>query len=212
MTHETIEPHGGTLIDLLAPQAESERLVEAAAALPTVLVNHRELADLEMLANGALSPLTGFQGERDYHSILETMHLTNGLAWTIPVTLSVSDDELQMVQQADRLALLSHHGGDPLAILEVSEVFARDRAKEAKSVFGTEDLEHPGVRALHEAGDHCVAGELRVIRLPQHHDFVMQLLKIAAQALGKAFQFLEVPLFLAAQPAVDPKHMVKGSH
>ena len=172
MTHETIEPHGGTLIDLLAPHADTERLADDAATLPQVVVNHRELSDLEMLANGALSPLTGFQGERDYHSILETMHLTNGLVWTIPVTLSVSDAELATVKQADRLALLSHHGGDPLATLEVSEVFARDRAKEAKGVFGTEDLEHPGVKALHDAGDHCVAGELRVIRLPQHHDFV----------------------------------------
>ena len=172
MTDETIAPHGGALVDLLVSGSDAERLTEEAASLQPVVVNHRELSDLEMLANGALSPLTGFQGEKDYHSILETMHLTNGLAWTIPVTLSLSDDELAMVKRADRLALVSHQGGDPLAVLEVAEIYTRDREQEAKGVFATQDLEHPGVRALHEAGDHCVAGELRVLRLPQHHDFV----------------------------------------
>ena len=105
MTHETIEPHGGTLVDLLVPQEQAEQLRDEAATLPQVVVNLRELSDLEMLANGALSPLRGFQGEREYHSILETMHLTNGLPWTTPVTLSLSDSELAEVKGADRLAL-----------------------------------------------------------------------------------------------------------
>jgi sulfate adenylyltransferase len=125
-----------------------------------------------MLANGALSPLTGFVGEKDYRSILETMHLANGLAWTIPVTLSLSDDERERVQGSERLALVASDGDEPLAVLEVSEIFTRDREKEALAVFGTEELEHPGVNALYEAGDNCVAGELRVARLPEHDDFL----------------------------------------
>jgi sulfate adenylyltransferase len=172
MTNETIAPHGGTLVDLVVPKDEVDAISEEAERLPQVVVNHRELSDLEMLAVGALSPLRGFVGEKDYHSILETMHLADGLAWTIPVTLSLDDQELERVRGADRLALISHAGGPPLAVLEVSEVFARDRAKEANGVFGTEDAEHPGVGALHQAGANCVAGEVRVLRLPQHHDFV----------------------------------------
>ncbi len=171
-TNETIAPHGGTLVNLLVDQSQADSLAQEAESLPHVAVNHRELSDLEMLAIGALSPLRGFQGEKDYHSILETMHLSDGLAWTIPVTLSLSDDELGRVQGADRIALLSHAGGHPLAVLEVEEVFRRDREKEANAVFGTEELAHPGVAALHDAGEHCVAGEVRVLRLPQHHDFV----------------------------------------
>jgi len=172
MTTETIAPHGGTLVNLVVSPAEAERIAAEAASYPQVVVNHRELSDLEMLATGALSPLTGFQGEKDYHSILETMHLPNGLPWTIPVTLSVTEDELVAVGSADAVALLSHAGAAPLAILELQEVFRRDREKEALGVFLTEDREHPGVQALHDAGDHCLAGELKVLRLPQHHDFV----------------------------------------
>ena len=155
-------PHGGTLVDLLVPEQDREKLA----------VKERELSDLEMLAVGALSPLTGFVGEEDHRSILETMHLSNGLAWTIPVTLSVDDEEAKRIGGADAVALTATDGGAPLAILEVSGVFRRDREQEAQAVFGTQDLEHPGVAALHAAGDLCVAGELRVLSLPSHDDFV----------------------------------------
>ncbi|HEX6231202.1 MAG TPA: sulfate adenylyltransferase [Actinomycetota bacterium] len=171
-TDQTIPPHGGTLVDLLAPEGEREQLLEGSQHFPKLVVNPRELSDLEMLAVGALSPLTGFQGEADYRSILETMHLTSGLAWSIPVTLSLTDEEVKRIGRAGSVSLMAADGDEPLAVLEVGEVFRRDRQREAVAVFGTEDLEHPGVKALHEAGDFCLAGGLRVLRLPPHDDFV----------------------------------------
>lgn len=171
-TDQTIAPHGGTLVDLLVSDADREKLTDEARHFPKIVVNPRELSDLEMLAVGALSPLTGFQGEAEHRSILETMHLTNGLAWTIPVTLSLSGEETKRIGGAEAVALLAEDGGDALAILEVSEVFRRDREREAEVVFGTQDVAHPGVKALHEAGDLCAAGELRVLRLPEHDDFL----------------------------------------
>ena len=101
-----IPPHGGTLVDLLAGPDEAESLRSEARNLAKVVVSERELADLEVLTVGALSPLTGFQGEQDHGSILETMHLPNGLPWSIPVTLSLSDEEAKRLGGADRVALL----------------------------------------------------------------------------------------------------------
>jgi sulfate adenylyltransferase len=172
-THDDpIAPHGGTLVDLLVSGGEAESLEREAANHPKLTVSERELSDLEMLAVGALSPLTGFLGEADYRSILESMHLSNGLAWTIPVTLSLTDEEAKMIGGADAVALLAEEGGRPLAVLQVSEVFKRDRQHEAQAVYGTEDVEHPGVAALHQAGAFCLAGELKVLRLPEHDDFL----------------------------------------
>jgi sulfate adenylyltransferase len=168
---DTIAPHGGTLVDLLVAGTDAESLAQDAQHYPKVHVGQRELSDLEMLTVGALSPLAGFQGEKDYRSILETMHLTTGVPWSIPVTLSVSEEELKRVGRADALALVARESAPPLAVLEVQEVFRRDRETEAQAVFGTEELEHPGVKALHQAGDWCLAGEVRVIRLPEHHTF-----------------------------------------
>ena len=70
------------------------------------------------------------------------------------------------------MALTAGEGGEPLAILRISEIYARDKAKEAVSVYRTDDPEHPGVAAVNAAGDKCVAGELQVIALPPHDDFM----------------------------------------
>jgi sulfate adenylyltransferase len=170
MTHaETIPPHGGKLIDLVLSPEEAARESQEAANLAKVDVGDRELSDLEMLAVGALSPLTGFVGERDYRSVLETMHLENGLPWTIPVTLSVDADGAKRIGGASKIALMSH--GRPVATMDVDQVYQRDREKEAQSVFGTTDTEHPGVAALHAAGDFVVAGPIHVIELPKHDTF-----------------------------------------
>ncbi len=168
----TIAPHGGDLVDLLVPEALREATRAEADHLPKLVVNARELSDLEMLAVGALSPLTGFVGEADYLSILETMHLSSGLAWTIPVTLSLTDDDVKRIGAGSSVALLPWEGGDPIAVLDVAEVFKRDRQKEALGVYATEDLEHPGVQALHDAGDFCLAGTVRALALPEHDDFL----------------------------------------
>src|SRR6187549_1185822 len=111
--HETIAPHGGALVDLVATGADAERLAAEAGNHPKVAVNARELSDLEMLAVGALSPLTGFVGEKDYHSVLETMHLQNGLPWSIPVTLSLTEEEVKRVGGAEAVTLTD---GDDRAI------------------------------------------------------------------------------------------------
>jgi len=166
-----IAPHGGMLVNLLATPDAAETLAAEAANLPKVVASERELADLEMLATGALSPLTGFQGEADYHSVLETMHLADGLAWAIPVVLSLTDEDLHRVGTAPSVAVCAAEGETPLAILRVSATFKRDKQKESLSVYRTDDLEHPGVKAVHEAGDTCLAGDLEVIALPSHDDF-----------------------------------------
>ncbi|HEX9717942.1 MAG TPA: sulfate adenylyltransferase [Actinomycetota bacterium] len=168
---ETIAPHGGTLVNLLAFEAEGERLAQEAEHHPKIKVNDRELSDLEMLSVGALSPLTGFQGEKDHHSVLETMHLPNGLPWAIPVTLSLQEEEVKRIGGAESVTLMTGQSTRPLAVLEVQEIFRRDKKKEALAVFLTEDLAHPGVKALHDAGDYCLAGDIRAIRLPEHDTF-----------------------------------------
>ena len=168
---QSIAPHGGTLVDLLVSERDRDKLADEARNFPKLSVNERELSDLEMLSIGALSPLTGFQGKAEYDSILDSMHLPNGLPWTIPVTLSLTDEEAKRIGGTEAVTLVPDEAAEPLAILEVDEVFEREREREAQAVFGTEDLAHPGVKALKDAGDLCVAGELRVLRLPEHEDF-----------------------------------------
>ena len=168
-SNETIPPHGGTLVNLLATEKEAARGAEEAGHLPKVEIGRRELSDLEMMAVGALSPLTGFMGEKDYRSVLEEMHLENGLPWTIPVTLSLDQTEAKRIGGASRVALVSD--GRPIALVDVEQIYRRDREAEARSVFVTTDTAHPGVAALNEAGEYVVGGQVRVLGLPEHTTF-----------------------------------------
>ena len=79
MTDGLILPHGGKLIINMADEAERATLQKHARSLPQLTVASRQLADLEMLANGAYSPLSGFMTQADYLSVVNDMHLSNAL-------------------------------------------------------------------------------------------------------------------------------------
>jgi sulfate adenylyltransferase len=158
-----IDPHGGELVDLLAPASEREQLEKHAAGLAAVTLSARQAADLELLAVGGFSPLRGFQGSQDWRHVVDEMRLANGLPWSIPVTLA-SDVEAAL---QDELALESLDGRR-LAVLTVEEIFERDSEREAEKVYGTTDDQHPGVAALRAEGDRCLAGPVRALALPEH--------------------------------------------
>jgi sulfate adenylyltransferase len=167
---ETIAPHGGTLVDLTVRKREAEAAADEARQYPKVSLGPREQADFEMLATGAMSPLTGFVTEKDYRSILDDMRLSSGLVWSIPIGLSVDDEGLKRLGRADAAAITI--GDEPVGIVQVEQVFRRDREAEARAVFQTTDRSHPGVAALDRAGDWLVGGPVRAFRLPSHDTFV----------------------------------------
>jgi sulfate adenylyltransferase len=167
---ETIPPHGGTLVDLLTTGAAAESAARDAEQYPKVPLGPREVADLEMLVTGAMSPLTGFMGEKDYRSVLKEMRLASGLPWSIPITLSVDEDGVKRVGRSDAVALTID--GRVVGVLEVEERFRRDREVEAETVFQTTDRAHPGVAALDRAGDWILGGSVSGLRLPQHDTFL----------------------------------------
>jgi sulfate adenylyltransferase len=167
---ETIAPHGGHLVDLLVPEREAERVADEARQYPKVPLGPREQADFEMLATGAMSPLGGFVIEKDYRSILDDMRLSSGLVWSIPIGLSVDDEGLKRLGRADAVALTIDD--EPVGVIQVEQVFRRDREAEARAVFQTTDPSHPGVAALDRVGNWLVGGPVRALRLPPHGTFL----------------------------------------
>jgi sulfate adenylyltransferase len=163
---ETIAPHGGQLVDLRDSSAGDDE----ARPLPKVALGPREQADYEMLVTGAMSPLTGFMVEKDYTSVLDEMRLSSGLVWSIPITLSVDDEGLKRMGRSDAVALTIEDR--PVAILDVEQVYRRDRDAEAEAVFQTTDRDHPGVAALDRAGDWLLGGRVRAFGLPEHSTFI----------------------------------------
>jgi sulfate adenylyltransferase len=163
---QLIAPHGGTLIVNLASEAENAALLARAEALPRIVIGSRQLADLEMLANGAYSPLTGFMGQVDYLSVVNDMHLSNGLPWSIPITLPVQTEQAASLKVGTEVALVNAEGVLQ-AVLTIQEIYSYDKQLEARKVYRTEEEQHPGVKIVYQQGDVLLGGPVRIVSLQE---------------------------------------------
>lgn len=162
-----VAPLGGTLVDARASRAEAEELSGRAAAMPAVELSVSEAADLELIADGAYSPIDGFMGRADYEAVVERAELAGGTPWTLPITLTVTDEQARGLGEGAEVALRDGEGG-LRGVLRVAEVFRRDVESEAREVYRTTDDAHPGVRAMRAGGELLVGGTVRA--LPRAHD------------------------------------------
>ena len=159
---DPISPHGGAeLIELKVPASEQPRLRAYAEKLPSVTLNARDLADLEMLATGAFSPLAGYMAEADYTRSCDEMRLASGVPWSIPITLGVEEGLAQGFSRGQDVALASDDGSR-IALLKLAEIYRVDRKREAEAVFGTGDEAHPGVKNVLSMPSWCLAGRVMV--------------------------------------------------
>ena len=168
---ELVPPHGGRLKELLVDERRAKELKEEATYLPSWDLTQRQVWDLELLLNGAFSPLEGFMGEADYNSVCEQMRLTDGTTWPIPITLDVTEEFASSLSKGERIALL-HPEGMILAIMTVKDIWKPDLQEEAELVYGTRDEAHPGVfRLLRQTKPLYIGGPLEGLELPPHHTF-----------------------------------------
>jgi sulfate adenylyltransferase len=171
MSDHLIPPHGGALAELYVDEARAAEIRRDSAGWPSWDLSPRQLCDLELLLNGGFSPLRGFLGRADHTSVSETMRLTDGTVWPIPISLDVPDDVAAKIAQGGFLALRDPEGV-MLAALRVDEVWQPDRAAEAQAVLGTTDAKHPGVdHLLNRTHPNYVGGTVEGLQPPLHYDY-----------------------------------------
>jgi len=166
-----ISPHGGTLVNRLVTGEERERLLEEAKKLKSVRINAWTISDLDLIGVGAFSPLTGFLNEDDYHSVVKHMRLADGTVWSIPITLSVSEQEAVELSIEERIALVGEQDGIVYGVLEIGSIYKVDQQYEARQVFKTTDSEHPGVKKLLERSPIYIGGSVQVLHRPRPDRF-----------------------------------------
>ena len=174
MTQEQlIAPHGGELCNLLVDADRAESIKEESGEFASLTLNLRQECDLELLLNGGYSPLRGFMGREAYESVIDTLHLPGGALWSVPVTLDVPSALAEKIEPGGRVALRDAEGF-MLAVLTVEDAWRPDKEREAREIYGTTSVEHPGVRYLFEqVHDTYIGGSLEGIQLPAHFDFEM---------------------------------------
>lgn len=155
-----IPPHGGVLIkrELVGEQREDAR--REAEKFPKISISEWTRSDLEMIGVGAFSPLTGFLGQADYESVLDSMCLKNGVIWTIPITLPVSEITVKSLEIGQSVALTGLDDNVIYGIMQIEEMFGYDKLREAQAVYGTTDASHPGVKRLLEQDTWYAAGPI----------------------------------------------------
>ena len=163
-----IPPCGGTLVSVLVTGEERDDLIRKANDLPFIQLSPRSLCDLELLATGAFSPLDRFMGRDNHSRVLDTMRLSGGHVFPIPVTLPV---EPSPAIRLDREVALRNAKNELLAMMMIEEIYEWDRTEVSQKVFGTQDLRHPLVTEMNRWGPVNVSGRLQVLQLPRHYDF-----------------------------------------
>ena len=170
---DRIAPHGGILVNRIATLDQRQEFFDKAEVLPRVQLSDRSISDLQMIAIGALSPLKGFMNEADYRSVVKQMRLSNGLPWSVPITLSVTEAVADTLKEGT-LVRLDTPAGDFAGILELAEKYRYSKEEEALNVYRTDDLKHPGVQVVDQSGPVNLAGEVWLlereldVRFPQY--------------------------------------------
>lgn len=163
-----ITPHGGTLVNKILRGVAREGALEKAQALPRLFLSPVSVSDTELMAIGAFSPLTGFMSQADYESVVDTMHLANGLAWTIPITLPVNQAFADGLKEGEEIALYQRVDGKGhlLGTMEVQGRYTYNKDREAREVYRTTEDKHPGVARLYAQEEVLLSGPITLLNRP----------------------------------------------
>jgi sulfate adenylyltransferase len=177
-----IQPHGGVLInriDCSQPVNRNNVRVE---------LDNTALSDLELIAIGSYSPLTGFMGENDYRSVVKNMRLHDGTVWSIPITLPVSEDTAKKIRCGDTVNL--EKDGIVYGVMTVTDLFFPDKKEEAEKVYQTSELQHPGVKKLFEREKVYLGGPIILVRRPaqQFEDHTLDPIETRARFIEQGWK------------------------
>ena len=167
---DAIAPHGGQLVNRIATPEQKAEFLSKADFLPRVQLDARAVSDLEMIAIGGFSPLTGFMNQSDYTRVVKEMRLANGLAWSIPITLSVTEEVAEPLPEGG-LIRLDNANVEFIGVLQLTQKYIYDKTQEAINVYRTDDAKHPGVQVVYNQGSVNLAGDIWLLQRDPHSQF-----------------------------------------
>ncbi len=173
---DLIPPHGGLSepVDRNVQAAEAADFTARAAGLPRVTISDADLSTLYRLGDGGLSPLTGPMDRATFDRVLDEEVIERGgkkYAWTIPLSFPVDEAQAKTLKAGQTVALVNGQN-EVVGTLEVRDVFAWDKARYVRSVYGTDRWDHPGGRMVErDPRTFLLGGEVRVLPQPKHPEY-----------------------------------------
>lgn len=152
----SLQPHGGLLVQAINSEKDVTHINKV------IELDVIALSDLELIAIGGYSPIEGFLTQEDYESVVEHTRLASGVVWSIPITLPVAKDVAATLQPGDEAKLV--YGDTVYGVIEIADIYEPNKRKESLLIYGTEDLQHPGVKKLHERPSIYVGGKITLVK------------------------------------------------
>ncbi|NHJ20063.1 MAG: sulfate adenylyltransferase [Candidatus Lokiarchaeota archaeon] len=157
-----IHPHGGTLINKNLPEIEKQKILGEKDEFVKIPIDSETKKVIKSIAFGIFSPLEGFMNENDTLNVLDHMYLESNIAWPFPIVLDISKEESQRINIDDHVILTSISDG-PIALLKVEDIYDYNKKIFAEKVYGTNDINHPGVAKLFSQKEKLIGGEIFLI-------------------------------------------------
>ncbi|MFJ7738152.1 sulfate adenylyltransferase [Lysinibacillus sp. NPDC097287] len=151
-----LQPHGGVLVQAYNPEKVITHITKE------IEIDAMALSDLELIGIGGYSPIDGFLTKEDYESVVARTRLASDVVWSIPITLPVTREVAASLHAGDEVKLL--HSGEVYGVIEIADIYEPDKEKEALLVYGTQDLEHPGVKKLYDRPSVYVGGKITLLK------------------------------------------------
>lgn len=159
-----IKPHGADELKILLLEGqELEDEKKRAESLPKVMMTSREVGDLIMLGIGGFTPLGGFMCDEDWKGVCQDMKLKDGTFWPIPITLSADKDVADGIPIGSDVTLVNGEDNEVMGTMTVKVKYTIDKEYECKSVYGTADIAHPGVKMVMDQKEINLAGPVKVL-------------------------------------------------
>ncbi|PJC40490.1 MAG: sulfate adenylyltransferase, partial [Parcubacteria group bacterium CG_4_9_14_0_2_um_filter_41_8] len=126
-----------------------------------IIITDGEIRDIINIATGAYRPITALMGLEDFDSVVRTMRLTNGSIWSMPIALSVAKDAWEHAQLYDSI-VLQDASLNVVGTIEAPEYYTYNLFELCDSIFGTQDMGHPGVCQMFENDGYFIGGAVRL--------------------------------------------------
>ena len=194
-----IEPHGGNLVNKALPQLEKERILKEIQELNHIIVDLPKWNEIKNICYGVFSPLKGFMNNNDLLNVLEYMYLENNIAWPIPIILDVAKDQIKDLKPEDSI-ILTDKKENPLALMNIEEIYEYDKHLFAEKVFRTKDPSHPGVNKVLNQHDTLIGGEIFLLNELNPIFPELDLKPLETRVLFKAKKWNRVVAFQTRNP------------
>jgi sulfate adenylyltransferase len=124
-------------------------------------LSQEEAITIENIARGVFSPLEGPMHEAEFENVLDAMRLQNDLPWTMPIVLHISEEEAKQTGVGQDICLSVDQ--EPIAIMNLEQVFGFDKREYCEKIFGTLAQEHPGVSKVLNSDPMIASGKITLV-------------------------------------------------